>query len=693
MRAARTARAFATIGTAIVVGGTVIGGAAALLVPVGGLVARDSVTIELPEPELPPLVVRSVVYDAGGAPMAVLHDGVNRVAVKLADVPPVLIDAVLTTEDRDFYRHDGIDWRGIGRALATNLDAGAVRQGGSTITQQLVKNTMFDDPDRRLSRKVREAVLAVGLERRYTKDEILERYLNTIYLGHGAYGVGAAVERYFGKSLADVTLPEAALLAGLIANPEGRDPIDRPGDAVRARGNVLDGMLDAGEITEAEADFSRVVPLPRALAPLPASPEYDPFVEEVKRRLLRDERLGATYDERYRHVFEGGLRIYTTYDPDLQNAAELAVRSNLPADVPYTATLVALENETGAVRAMVAGTSVAHAGFNLATQGARQTGSAFKAFTLAAALEAGYSPDDRVNASGTCEFDMGENAPEWKVENYDGRSQGNLTLWEAIARSSNCAFARVALSLGAEKIVDLAHRAGIESPLEAVPSITLGTQTVSPLEMTSAFSTFAADGMRHPPRFLDRVETADGDLLFEDRPAPTRALDAEIARTVTAMLEGVIDNGTATRADLGRPAAGKTGTNQQYRDAWFVGYTPQVTAGVWIGNADAQVPITIRGTRVTGGSYPATIWHDFMEAAHDGRPELDFVAPDEERWPRGGSISEEGRNRRPPRRAAPPASTPESTPDTAVPAPEPAPPAPAPPAPPAPVPPPPAAPA
>lgn len=662
----------AALAGTLLAGSLLLGGALALAVPVFGSVGDDAVGVDLPEPELKPLAMRSVVYDAYGGQMAVLHSGQNRAPVDLDALPPTAVRAVLAAEDRDFFEHDGVDWRGIGRALVRNLDAGAVREGGSTITQQLVKNTLFDQPTRDLERKVKEAVLAVALENRYTKHEILEAYLDTIYLGHGAYGVRAASERYFGVQPEQLDLAQSALLAALIANPEGRDPVERPADAARARASVLDSMVEAGWATEHEAEQARAGPLPTSLTPLPSSPVYDPFVEEVKRQLLRDERLGSTYEERYRRVFEGGLRIYTTYDPILQSFAEQAVDANLPPGTPYTATLVAIENDTGAVRAMVPGNSVANAGFNLATQGTRQTGSAFKAITLAAALEAGFSPDDRVNASGECRFRFDDGSPEWNVHNYDGRSMGNVSLTTAIANSSNCAFARVVLAIGAQRVVDVAHRLGIERPLQPFPSITLGAQAVSPLDMATAFSTIAADGVHHPPRFVERVEAAGGDLLFEERPEPEVALQPETARTLTHMLREVIDDGTGTRADIGRPAAGKTGTNQAYRDAWFVGYTPQLTASVWIGNRDAQVPVVIEGTRVTGGSYPARIWHDFMQRAHEGLPVLSFPEPDEDLWPRAGSVTQDGRSTYRPRpRPRVPEPPPAPGPEQGAPAPEP----------------------
>jgi penicillin-binding protein 1A len=326
------------------------------------------------------------------------------------------------------------------------------------------------------------------------------------------------------------------------------------------------------------------------------------------------------------------------------------------------------------VRAIVPGTPFQHAGFILATQGARQTGSSFKAITLAAALENGFSPNDTVNASGTCSFRFDRNMPAWEVENYEGQGLGTVSLTQAVSRSSNCAFARVAMAVGPEKIVDMAHRLGIERPLEAVPSITLGTQSVSPLDMAAAFSVLAADGVRHPAHFIDRVVSASGQTLLSHDPTGQQVIDPEVARTATWMLEKVVTNGTASGALgwRGLTAAGKTGTNDQHRDAWFVGYTPQYTAAVWMGNADAQVPIVVNGSRVVGGMYPAQMWGDFMSAALLDRPQGEFIAPDQSRWPRSRHITEMGRSTAPwrPRTtsttAPPPAPAPAPAPATPV---------------------------
>jgi penicillin-binding protein 1A len=632
----------------IVVGATVIGTAASLLVPIARRLASDSVAVKLPTPALQPLALRSVVYDASGNVIATLFGDQDRAYTELADIAPVLRHAVLASEDRNFYAHDGVDWRGVGRALSKNLDAGSVLQGGSSITQQLVKNTMFENPKRDLDRKVKEAVLAIALEDEYSKDRILEQYLNTVYFGNGAYGVRAATERYFQRSPAEVDLAQAAMLAALIANPESRDPIRQPESAVRWRDNVLEEMVTAGWVTRAEAKAARAAPIPTSVTVEAPTGSVDSFVEEVKRQLLTDTRLGETYGERYKNVFEGGLQIHTTLDLRLQWIAQYAVTHRLPPS-EYTAAMAVVDNRDGGVRAIVPGTPFQHAGFILATQGARQTGSSFKAITLTAALENGFSPNDTVNASGTCSFKFDRNMPAWDVENYEGQGLGTVSLTQAVAKSSNCAFARVAMAVGPEKIVDMAHRLGIERPLEAVPSITLGTQSVSPVDMAAAFSVLAADGVRHPAHFVDRVVSASGETLLANDPTGQQVIDPEVARTATWMLEKVVTSGTASGALSwrGLTAAGKTGTNDQHRDAWFVGYTPQYTAAVWMGNADAQVPIVVNGSRVVGGMYPAQMWGDFMSAALLDEPSGEFIAPDQSRWPRSRHITEMGRSTAP----------------------------------------------
>jgi membrane peptidoglycan carboxypeptidase len=645
----RASRPIGALAVALLCASVLVGGALVLAVPLGQRLVAHGVTAKLPNPSLRALALRSVVYDDAGHEIATLSGPEDRAFAPLDTISSTLQNAVLAAEDRDFYHHGGVDWRGVTRALTKNVDAGAAEQGGSTITQQLVKNTMFTNPQRDLERKVKEAVLAIALERRYSKQQIFEQYLNTVYFGNGAYGVRAAAERYFGHSTKTLGPADSALLAALIANPSGRDPVRHPDEAARWRNHVLDEMAAAGFVSNRAATAARAAPLPTKLHPPKHDVPADPIVDEVKRELLSDSRMGRTYDERYHRVFEGGVRIFTTFDPRLQAIATSAAASGLPAS-PYTAAMAVIDNTNGAVRAIVPGAGFRRSGFDLATQGARQTGSAFKAITLAAALEAGFSPNDKVNANGHCTFRFDAHAPPWNLENYEGESLGTVTLTEALAKSSNCAFARVALALGPRHIVDMAHRLGITRPLAAVPSITLGTQEVSPLDMATAFSVLAADGVRHPAHFVARVETSDGKVIFANRDKATRVLAPQVARTATSMLTHVLRDGTArqTLGDFARPAAGKTGTNDQSRDIWFVGYTPQLTAAVWIGNPNALVPVVIGGSRQVGGNYPAIIWRTFMTAALAHAPVLAFPAPNEALWPPGGYITESGRDKNPP---------------------------------------------
>ncbi len=636
--------------------------------PIATRLFTHAATVEMPNPQLHGLALRSAVYDDSGHLIATLSGPEDRAFARLATIAPQLQNAVLAAEDRDFYHHGGVDTRGIVRALTKNVDAGSATQGGSTITQQLIKNAVFTNPKRDLSRKIKEAVLAIALEQHYSKQWILEQYLNTVYLGNGAYGVAAAAERYFGLSPNRVDLAQSALLGALIASPLARDPVKHPDEAARWRSHVLTEMELAGFATASAVEVAQREPLPTKLHFARSDPPADPIVDEVKRELLNDPRVGRTYEDRYHEVFEGGMKIYTTFDARLQSLAAMAAATRLPAS-RYTAAMVVIDNTNGAVRAIVPGSTFRRSGFDLATQGTRQTGSAFKAITLAAALEAGFSPNDQVNANGHCVFQVDPHSPPWNLENYEGESLGTVTLTEALAKSSNCAFARVAMALGPQRIVDMAHRLGIERPLAAVPSITLGTQEVSPLDMATAFSVIASDGVRHPARFIDRVVGADGRTILENTDTPSRVLDPQIARTATDMLTHVLRDGTAQRT-LGtfpRPAAGKTGTNDQSRDVWFVGYTPQLTAAVWVGDPSALVPVVIDGTRQVGGNYPANIWGAFMSAALASSPVTGFIPPNPLLWPAPGFISEFGRNTTPPPApsAPPPPAPPPSTAPTA----------------------------
>ena len=586
----------------------------------------------LPEIELSPLAARSEIVAADGSVLDSLYEE-DRVPISLDNMPVVLVDAVLTTEDAAFFDHEGVSVRGVLRAVRANVASGEVAQGGSTITQQLVKLTLLDD-ERSYDRKAKEAVLALRMEKEYTKHEILERYLNAVYFGAGAHGVAAAAERFFAEPLSELSLAQAALLAGLISSPETYDPFRHPDAAKERRAHVLNRMVELGKVSPADAAAAAEEPLPTDVHVRSAQPtQY--FTEEVRRQLLNDPRLGATPQERFSTVFRGGIRVETTFDPALQAAAEDAVRSTLPAS-PFTAALVAVDPADGAVRALVGGPGFDQAKYNLATQGARQAGSSFKTLALAAWIASGRSPEDIVDATAPCTFPRPAPEPTWNVDNYDGGSgtASIMSLREATTKSSNCAYARLALVLGADKIVDMAKRLGITRGLPPYPSVVLGTGEVSPLEMASVYATLAADGVRHEPMFIRRVLDPSGRVLLENTPAGEQVIDRHVARTVTDVLRGVIESGTGTRANVGRPAAGKTGTAQEWRDAWFAGYVPQLAAAVWMGSPTGQESMTgVGGINVTGGSFPAMIWSRFMRAAVGGLPRVEFPSPDTTAWP------------------------------------------------------------
>ena len=579
---------------------------------------------------LDPLPQRSLVYDRNGGLMASLHADQNRSPVTLNQVPPVVQNAVLDVEDNRFYQHGGVDLRSLIRALRSNVNGGGVLQGGSTITQQLVKNSILT-PQRNVHRKIKEAVLAVRLENSMTKQQILERYLNTVYFGNGAYGVQAASEAYFNTDVGHLTVVQAALLAGLIRNPDGYDPVLHPKAAAERRAEALDRMVANNHLTQAEADSLKDSPVPnKVFTPVPPADDY--FTEEVKQALLADPRLGDTYQQRYNALFEGGLRIYTTLDPAMQFKAVAAVRDQLPPNsAPFTAALISIEPDSGAVRAMVAGSNFDAAHYNLATgRGGtgRQPGSSFKPFVLAARLEAGGSPDDTVDGTSPCTLKVPGYAT-YTAKNVEGDANGTLSLRDALAHSVNCAYIRVGVATGLDKVTEMAKKVGIRSPLAPFPSMALGTEEVTPLDMASAYATFADDGIYHQPRFVEKVVDASGKVMFSGPDKGKQVISPQIAREVVQTMQAVVQYGTGTAAALrDRPVAGKTGTTDDYGDAWFVGYTPQLSTAVWMGDPAGRTPMrNVGGIRVFGGTYPARIWHQYMQYATEDMPVVQFRSP------------------------------------------------------------------
>ena len=602
---------------------------------VGGRKAAEAVTAGVASADpsavaLPPLAERSELFAADGSSLGVVQaDHGNRVVVPLDAVPEVLVDAVLATEDADYWRHGGIDMSGVARAAKRNVAAGEVAEGGSTITQQLAKSTLTD-PKRDLRRKLTEAILAVRLDDQLGKRGVLERYLNTIYFGHGAYGVATAAETYFARPVGELTADQAALLAGLIRGPNLYDPMAVP-DAARARrSTVLAQMVRTGALTADERAAAEAAPLPTAVHRPPAAVGW--VADAARAELLADPRLGRTPEARAAALAGGGLRVHTTVDPALQRQAEEAVAKGLPRGTELTAALASIDPATGAVRALVGGGDYGARQFNAATEGAgRQTGSSFKVFTLVAALEAGHVSSEVVDGNAPCPIPNPGGKPNpWLPENYEGEAFGPLSLVDATVHSSNCAYARLAATVGVDAVARTAAKMGIRAPLQQVPSMTLGTNTVPPVQMAAAYATLAADGIARTPHVVERVERADGSVVFANGDGgPQRALDPQVARVATAVLSEVVARGTGRAAALGgRPVAGKTGTAQNHQDAWFVGYTPQLATAVWMGDVRGERPMLgVGGINVTGGSYPARIWRQFMAAAHDALPVVGFPAP------------------------------------------------------------------
>jgi penicillin-binding protein 1A len=538
------------------------------------------------------------ILAADGSLLATYGDLFGR-PLTLREMSPYLPQAVIATEDRRFYSHFGIDPIGLLRAAVADLAAGHVVEGGSTITQQLAKN-LFLSPERSLGRKIRETLLALWLEHRFTKNEILEIYLNRVYLGAGTYGVDAAARRYFGVSASRLDLYQSAMVAGLLKAPARFNPTrDRELAAARTA-QVLANMVDAGFITPAAAAAAnREQSSLGAIAGARPGNRY--FADWVAAQLA--DFVGP--DSR-------DLTVRTTFEPRMQAEAEAAIAATLARDGARAAVsqgaLVAMSPD-GAVRAMVGGRSYDASQFNRATQALRQPGSAFKPFVYLAGLEAGLRPSDHF-------VDGPIQVGSWRPRDYENRYMGDVTVAEALAQSLNTVAVQVGLRAGVDNIVAVAHRLGIASPLTRDASIALGTDEVNLLELTSAYAPFANGGTGVWPYGIAEVRDSSGNVLFRRTGSgPGRVVDPELDGEMNEMLAGVIDHGTGRSAALPRPAAGKTGTTQDYRDAWFIGYTADLVAGVWFGN-DSDAPMN----KVVGGALPAATWRAFMLAATRAMP-------------------------------------------------------------------------
>jgi penicillin-binding protein 1A len=569
-----------------------------------------------------------IYADNGHTILAVLRGSEARELVSWDQISPWMKHAIVDVEDKRFYEHRGVDLRGIMRALYADVTHGSTVQGGSTITQQFVKNSLVDD-QRSIARKLKEAALAWQLEsgpRHWSKIKILTAYLNTIYLGNGAYGVQTASKAYFGHGASTLNLPEAALLAGIPEDPSRWDPVAHPAAARERRRVVLLTMLQQGHITHKQFVAANKAPLPKPQdVHLPTSQNLKaPYFSNYVKQLLVEKYGSST-------VFGGGLRVRTSIDMGVQRAARAAIAKWLNWTGAPSAALVAIDPRDGRVLAMVGGSNYRKSQFNLAVQGERQPGSSFKPFVLATALQEGIAPGSTFVSKPITIYYAGT---WWPVHNYEGEYLGTIDLQQAMIHSDNSVFGQLTKTVGPPNVVSTAHRLGISSPLKPYLSIGLGAQAVNPLEMARAFSAFANGGFRidgslhgianHPRAILAVGGKSSGSL---DCGAPhvtcntargRRVLTPDTVATENSILQRVVTEGTGTAAQLpGRPAAGKTGTTENYGDAWFVGYTPQLVAAVWVGYSNKLIPMTteFHGQPVAGGTFPAMIWKTFMQQA------------------------------------------------------------------------------
>jgi penicillin-binding protein 1A len=640
-------------------------------------ISRGLPSLEQLEQPHPEIATRIVSTD--GEPIDQFYVK-NRTTVHLRNIPPFMLKALIATEDRNFYKHWGVDVTGIIRAFTTDLFTLRARQGASTITQQLARN-LYLNQEKTAIRKLREAVTAVQIERTHTKDEILEMYFNVTYFGRGAYGVQAASQAYFGKDVNKLTPAQAAYLIGILKGPENYDPDDDYDRAVNRRNTVIDNMVNAGAISEAEAE--RVKKLPLKTKEYTGYQGIAPHFAEMVRQQLSKMPEMQGYD-----LYRDGLTIYTTMNAAMQRAANRAVQEHvddyqknivdkgfnwkahqalldsavvkavrqLPEyleassdndraaiynklkndkdfvdsvkteETRMQASLVCIDQATGQILAMVGASNYKESryGLNHATQIIRQPGSSFKPIVYASVFEHGATPETMVS-NEPISVKMGGQV--WHPRNFGGEEEGGtVTIRHAIEQSLNLAAVHAIEDLtSVSDVVKLAHKLGIQSNIPPYPSIALGTAEVSPLELTSAYSAFANDGVRATPYAIIRVEDRSGKIVYQRKPEYDNVLSPTVAREVTSALQGVIDNGTAKRIRnyFHYPAAGKTGTTQNYADAWFIGYTPHYTAGVWVGFDDKRM--TFNGANGQGGRAAAPIWGKFMKYAYDAvKPPIEY---------------------------------------------------------------------
>jgi penicillin-binding protein 1A len=579
----------------------------------------------------PDLAQDSYIYDVNGDRIGEFEVEESRETVGFDDFGEHLPRAVIAVEDRRFYHHFGVDFEGVGRAAWTDLRAWEVQEGGSTITEQLMKNIFVPEGERfevSFWRRFVQSALAFSYERHHTKKEILTAYLNTVYFGNGAYGAEIAAQKYFGKSADDLTLSEAATLAGFLDAPSTYFlPGEKEGSesAIQSRDTVLRLMEEQGMISETQMREAQQTPLEYAPVPPPEHPAYEPFLERVRREVEME--LGP------QALGRGGLRIHTTLEPELQRAAVESSEVVLFESTDPSGAVVSVEPQTGAIRALAGQAE----GFNLALDARRQAGSSFKPFVLATALKRNVSSESIYVSQDLTIYFQNE---YYAIENYDSVERGPITLETAMAESDNTVFVQLAMDVGLENVVRTARDLGIKSPLDPYPSTAIGGLGVgvSPLEMASAYATFAAGGIHREPYAVERVERVnygESEPLYDHRLAGERVLTGNEAAAVNQALRGVVEDGTASMFhdldnEIGRPSAGKTGTTDDFADAWYVGYTPRLCTSVWVGYPDSRRSMAgVHGIEeLNGETLPMDIWSSYMATATEGDPPLDFPEAD-----------------------------------------------------------------
>jgi penicillin-binding protein 1A len=554
------------------------------------------------------------IYDVKGVQLASLHDEANREVVPLNRISPNLKRALLAIEDSHFYYHQGVNLTGVGRAITTNFKKGGVSEGGSTITMQLIKN-LFLSQKRQFSRKLAEAVLSIRLEQIFRKDEILEMYLNQVYWGHNNYGVETAAQSYFNKHASELNLAEGAMMAGAIAAPERYSPFTNYKTAKKRQEQVLNRMVELNWITPAEEKKAKdyKIKLGKIKTWQSSRLPYvtDAAIEELNQRFGRET------------VRKGGMRIQTTIDYNFQLAAEKVVQNAYErlGRNKYQISLVAIDPRTHFVKAMVGGVDYKKSNFNRAMYANRQPGSSFKPFVYYTAFASGkYSPESIVYDSPVRYRD---GSGYYSPRNYGGGYSGPMSIRSAIMTSANVPAVKMGKEVGLDKVIQTCRTLGIKSPIEPVVSLPLGAVGVTPVEMAGAFATFASNGWQSETTTILRVTDSEGNILLDNTPQPQLVLNSWATAQVNSSLQSVVTSGTGKEAYIGRPAAGKTGTTSSERDVWFVGYVPQLAASVWIGKDD----FTPLGRGVTGGTYAAPIWRNFMKEALQNEPVEAFPTP------------------------------------------------------------------